>query len=85
MAGPGESWHNYRHAFDAVPVVDGKAMWNSSHLHWQLYGAIARDFGLEWAGDWTRFREYPHSQLPADDSPLRVLSPVDVSKMLDRE
>ena len=28
-AGPGESWHNYARAFDAVPLVDGKAGWDT--------------------------------------------------------
>ncbi|MCK5453657.1 MAG: M15 family metallopeptidase [Calditrichia bacterium] len=30
FAGPGESWHNFRRAFDAVPLVGGKAMWEKS-------------------------------------------------------
>ncbi|EGF93763.1 M15C subfamily peptidase [Asticcacaulis biprosthecium C19] len=25
-------------------------------------GAIGKAQGLEWAGDWRRFREYPHFQ-----------------------
>ena len=35
MAGPGQSWHNLRRAFDAVPLVSGKAMWKNAHPHWQ--------------------------------------------------
>jgi len=27
-AKPGQSWHNWRVAFDFVPVVNGKAQWN---------------------------------------------------------
>ena len=26
----GQSWHNYRLAFDFVPIVNGKAMWNDA-------------------------------------------------------
>ena len=82
MAAPGESWHGYRRAFDAVPVVDGKAMWSKTHPHWQEYGRIVRTLDLEWAGDWTRFCEFPHSQIPAEGSPLAVLSPEQVERML---
>ena len=83
-AGPGESWHNYRRAFDAVPLLDGKPLWSSRHEEWQIYGQAARDAGLEWAGDWTRFKEFPHSQLPADGNPLSVLTPQDVEEALRR-
>ena len=74
-AGPGESWHQYRRAFDAVPIVAGKAEWSNSSVYWRKYGRCAVDVGLEWAGNWTTFREYPHSQMPTSISnPLRVLS-----------
>ena len=66
-AAPGQSLHNYGYAFDGVPMVGGKPMWNSSHPSWQTYGQCARSVGLEWAGDWTSFREYPHCQLPGMD------------------
>jgi peptidoglycan L-alanyl-D-glutamate endopeptidase CwlK len=82
MAGPGESWHNYGRAFDAVPVIGGKAMWSTSHPHWAEYGTIIRDLQLEWAGDWPRFREFPHAQLPAEGSPLKVLTVEEVVKLL---
>lgn len=29
-AKPGQSFHNYRLAFDFVPIVNGKAMWNDA-------------------------------------------------------
>lgn len=57
----GQSWHNYRLAFDVVPVVHGKAVWNDSAL-WKTIGSLGVAMGLEWAGNWTRFREYPHFQ-----------------------
>ena len=28
----GQSWHNYRVAFDFVPIVNGKAQWNDIGL-----------------------------------------------------
>lgn len=30
-AGPGESWHNFGEAFDAVPLIGGKPGWNYIH------------------------------------------------------
>ena len=74
-AGPGESWHQYRRAFDAVPVVAGKAQWQNSSPYWQKYGLSAIMAGLEWAGNWNRFREFPHCQMFAPVSnPLKALS-----------
>jgi len=57
----GQSWHNYRLAFDVVPIVNGKAMWNDLRTFRRL-GAIGKGVGLEWAGDWVKFREMPHFQ-----------------------
>lgn len=69
-AKPGQSLHNVMlngnpasRAFDVVPMVNGKPMWEADHPYWQKLGAIGRSLGLEWAGDWKRFREYPHFQL----------------------
>ena len=62
-AGPGESFHNYRVAFDVVPVKFGKAIWNSSDPIWDKIGAIGEKFGLEWAGRWKgKLREKAHFQ-----------------------
>jgi peptidoglycan L-alanyl-D-glutamate endopeptidase CwlK len=57
----GQSYHNYRCAFDFVPIVNGKAAWNDSAL-FERCGKIAESVGLEWAGRWTRFREAAHCQ-----------------------
>ena len=57
----GQSWHNYRLAFDVVPVVGGKAVWNDKAA-WETIGRLGEAVGLEWAGRWTRFREFPHFQ-----------------------
>lgn len=61
----GESYHNYRLAFDVVPLINGKPLWSTSKTDlpiWQRVGVIGKTCGLEWAGDWKRFREYPHFQ-----------------------
>ena len=59
----GQSAHNYGLAMDVVPLVNGKPIWDSGAHEWQVYGEEVRRAGLEWAGDWARFREYPHCQL----------------------
>jgi len=64
-AAPGQSLHNYRMAFDAVPLKAGrKPLWSKKEETWQVYGRIATQSGLEWAGNWKRFKEFPHVQLP---------------------
>ena len=67
-SGPGQSLHNYGLAFDAVPLRDGKPVWQTNCQKdlelWDLYGRLGMETGLEWAGTWTRFREFPHMQAP---------------------
>lgn len=60
-AKPGDSWHNWKCAFDVVPVVNGKAIWNDEAT-WKRVGEIGVNIGLEWAGNWKTFKEYPHFQ-----------------------
>jgi len=62
-AGPGQSMHNYRLAFDAVPIVDGKLQWAIDATEWRVYGRACKEVGLEWAGTWVlNKREFPHAQ-----------------------
>ena len=64
-AKPGYSFHNYRVAFDIVPVINGKPVWgtNGKYLEiWMDVGKIGKECGLEWAGDWVVFKEFPHFQ-----------------------
>lgn len=61
-AKPGESFHNYRVAFDVVPLRDGKPVWDDDDPIWRRVGEIGERCGLEWAGRWKTFREYPHFQ-----------------------
>ncbi len=57
----GQSYHNFRCAFDFVPIVNGKAVWNDTGLFTKC-GEIAELVGLEWAGRWTKFKEMAHCQ-----------------------
>ena len=57
----GQSWHNWRCALDVVPLVNGKAIWDDQAM-WKKVGEIGKSCGLEWAGDWKTFKEFPHFQ-----------------------
>lgn len=59
----GESLHNYALAFDAVPTIGGKALWDNTAFYAE-YGRLAQQCNLEWGGSWSTFREMPHCQLP---------------------
>lgn len=58
----GQSFHNYRVAFDFVPMVHGKPLWNDS-LAYAKCGKVGEALGLEWAGRWTgKLKETAHMQ-----------------------
>ena len=57
----GQSFRNYRLAFDFVPLVNGKAQWSDEALFARC-GKIAESVGLEWAGRWKSFKELAHCQ-----------------------
>lgn len=57
----GQSFHNWKVAFDFVPLVNGKAMWSDTALFTKC-GEIAESVGLEWAGRWVKFKELAHCQ-----------------------
>jgi peptidoglycan L-alanyl-D-glutamate endopeptidase CwlK len=64
-AKPGQSFHNWRVAFDMVPLRAGKPVWNTTGPDadlWERIGKIGESVGLEWAGRWVTFREFAHFQ-----------------------
>lgn len=73
----GQSWHNHRCAFDFVPIVNGKAMWNDTRT-FKRCGVIAESLGLEWAGRWTGFPELAHCQYTGG----RTLSDLQAGKVI---
>jgi peptidoglycan L-alanyl-D-glutamate endopeptidase CwlK len=57
-AKPGESWHNFGLAFDVVPLVNGKAIWDGpfgEHI-----GALGKQVGLRWGGDFKTLQDKLH-------------------------
>lgn len=76
FAGPGESWHNYGDAADAVVLVDGKPDWGVAFpAKWETWGEILSQAGLTWGGTWVRFRELLHIQFVSGSNPLRAYGP----------
>jgi len=57
----GQSMHNHKCAFDFVPIVHGKAMWDDARA-FSRCGVIAKSLGLEWGGSWSSFPDLPHCQ-----------------------
>ncbi|MGG0507100.1 peptidoglycan-binding protein [Priestia megaterium] len=58
----GYSYHNYGLAFDiALLDNDGKVDWTIDR-RWNKAGEIGKRIGLEWGGDWTSLKDYPHFQ-----------------------
>ncbi len=67
------SRHLTGHAVDLAPVVNGQILWD-----WPLFDTLAvavkaaakaENVPLEWGGDWTKFRDGPHWQLPWAEYP----------------
>ena len=58
----GESFHNYRVAFDLVPIINGKCCWDTNNKVWQVIGLKAEKIGLFWANNWVGFKELAHFQ-----------------------
>lgn len=61
----GQSWHNFQVAFDVVPIIGGQPLWDNvrpeNREMWEAIGAIGREIGLEWGGDW-KIVDMPHFQ-----------------------
>jgi peptidoglycan L-alanyl-D-glutamate endopeptidase CwlK len=60
----GQSNHNYGLAVDVVPFTDGKPNWNAPNSVWMAIGQEGGKVGLEWGGNWKKFIDKPHLQLP---------------------
>jgi peptidoglycan L-alanyl-D-glutamate endopeptidase CwlK len=73
-AKPGQSLHNKvdstgkpaSQAFDVVLMDNGKCVWDTKDHRWQIIGELGESVGLEWAGRWKTFKEFPHFQVKGD-------------------
>ena len=61
----GESNHNFGLAADLCPFTNDKPDWNAPMTVWAAIGTAAMVHGLEWGGQWKKFLDKPHVQLPA--------------------
>jgi peptidoglycan L-alanyl-D-glutamate endopeptidase CwlK len=61
----GQSNHNYGLAADLCPFVGDKPDWNAPMTVWSAIGRSAAAHGLEWGGEWKKFLDKPHVQIPA--------------------
>lgn len=77
-AKPGQSFHNYGLAIDVVPIVNGKADWESKH--WNKIGEIGQVCGFEWGGGW-KFVDRPHFQYPKNTNYKVLLALVNAGKV----
>jgi peptidoglycan L-alanyl-D-glutamate endopeptidase CwlK len=60
----GQSNHNYGLAVDLCPFVNNKPLWDAAPKIWFAIGTEATQRGLEWGGNWKKFIDKPHVQLP---------------------
>jgi len=67
---PGYSAHQYGVAVDAIPCMNGKALWDEPDAVQEM-GEHGEAAGLEWAGRWQSFTERVHFQLPDWRSMIR--------------
>jgi len=61
-AKPGQSWHNFKAAWDVVPIVSDKPVWNDRDPVWKEVIAAGKEAGAEAGADWLKFRDLPHFQ-----------------------
>lgn len=61
----GESNHNFGLAADLCPFTGGQPDWNAPVDVWAAIGTTAIAHGLDWGGQWKKFIDKPHVQLPS--------------------
>jgi peptidoglycan L-alanyl-D-glutamate endopeptidase CwlK len=59
----GGSWHNYRCAWDVVPLVDGKCVWRAHDPTWDKVVECGLAVGAEAGAHWKTFPDLPHFQV----------------------
>lgn len=67
-----QSWHQYRCSWDVVPIIGGKAAWNTSL--WDDVVRLGKEAGAEAGADWVNFPDKPHFQYVAKKKDGLVLT-----------
>jgi len=70
--------------------VAGKTEWSVQKKvdginGYQVYAEQARALGLDPGGLWKSFKDWPHVQLRAASSPLKIYSLVEIDKILSKK
>lgn len=76
----GHSWHNYKVAWDVVPIIQGKPVWDSNDPVWQEVIKAGEDSGAEAGAKWKTFPDLPHFQI----RPIVKGLPIEFAAALDR-
>lgn len=84
---PGLSWHQWGEAVDCFWLVNGQAEWSPKKKingvnGYQVYAAEAQTAGLTAGGLWPRFKDWPHVQLRSANSPLGVMTLVEIDRTM---
>jgi len=58
----GQSWHNFKCAWDVVAVVSGKPVWDATDPIWKTIVQCGKDAGAEAGAEWKSFPDLPHFQ-----------------------
>ena len=68
----GQSWHNFKVAWDIVPLVAGKAVWDAKDPLWKTVIECGEAAGAEAGAKWMSFPDLPHFQLRPIVQGLRI-------------
>ena len=58
----GRSWHQYKCAWDVVPIVAGKPVWDPKDTIWKEVVRIGKAVGAQAGAEWKTFPDLPHFQ-----------------------
>lgn len=59
----GHSFHNFKVAWDVVPIVSGKPVWDEKDPLWKEVVRLGKAAGAEAGADWPLFKDLPHFQI----------------------
>lgn len=59
----GQSFHNFRAAYDVVPLVGGKPVWDAKDPIWKEVVRLGKQAGAQAGADWPTFPDLPHFEV----------------------
>lgn len=70
----GKSWHNFKCAWDVVPIVTGKPVWDALDPIWKEVVRIGKAAGAEAGAEWKTFPDMPHFAYRPNDGAGSVIT-----------